>query len=74
MCGTIEWVAFDGLIVVGIILLTLWILSLVGVVHIATGNLQHIFVVLALVFVIAWVFTRFCYGGRRYFGGRRSIV
>ncbi|KAG0035758.1 hypothetical protein BGZ81_000051 [Podila clonocystis] len=74
MCGTIEWVAFDGLIVVGLILLVLWILSLLGVIHIATGGLQHIFVILAIVFVIAWVFTRFCYGSRRYVGGRRSIV
>ncbi|KAF9382943.1 hypothetical protein CPB97_006853 [Podila verticillata] len=74
MCGTIEWVAFDGLIVVGIILLIIWILSLVGVVHIATGGLQHIFIILAVVFVIAWVFTRFFYGRRLYVGGRRSIV
>jgi hypothetical protein len=40
----------------------------------ATGGLEHIFVILAIVFVIAWVFIRFYYGRGRYIGGRRSIV
>ncbi|KAG0201507.1 hypothetical protein BGX28_005693 [Mortierella sp. GBA30] len=69
MCGTIEFVAFDGLIVVGVILLVVWILALSGVVTIGTGPLEHIFIVLAVIFIVAWIFTRFCYGGRGRCGG-----
>jgi predicted membrane channel-forming protein YqfA (hemolysin III family) len=34
MCGTIEFIAFDGLIIVGVILLVVWILALCGIVTI----------------------------------------
>ncbi|KAF9155186.1 hypothetical protein BG015_010768 [Linnemannia schmuckeri] len=76
MCGTIEFIAFDGLIIVGVILLVVWILALCGIFTIGTGALQHIFIILAVIFIIAWIFTRFCYGGRRRVGGygRRTIV
>ncbi|KAF9986945.1 hypothetical protein BGZ75_001225 [Mortierella antarctica] len=61
----------DGLIVVGLILLVIWILGLANVIHIgSTSGLKHIFVVLAAVFIIAWIFTRCCRGRRR--GGRRG--
>ncbi|KAF9287822.1 hypothetical protein BKA57DRAFT_465511 [Linnemannia elongata] len=72
MCGTIAVVAWDGLIVVGIILLILWILSLANVIHIQTRGLEHIFIALAVVFIIAWIFCRFCYHRRR--GGRTVVV
>ncbi|KAK3814702.1 MAG: hypothetical protein JOS17DRAFT_795284 [Linnemannia elongata] len=62
MCGTIAVVAWDGLIIVGIILLILWILSLTNVIHIQTA---------AVVFIIAWIFCRFCYHRRR---GRTVVV
>ncbi|KAF9913235.1 hypothetical protein BX616_010120 [Lobosporangium transversale] len=66
MCGTIEWVAWDGLIIVGLILLIIWILGLANVIHIGnTSGLKHIFIALAVVFIIAWLFTRCCYGRRR---------
>ncbi|KAG0055449.1 hypothetical protein BGZ83_008591 [Gryganskiella cystojenkinii] len=74
MCGAIELLAWDGLVIVGAILLILWILALVGVIHIATGGLEYIFLVLALIFIIAWIFTRFCYGGRRCCGSRAVVV
>ncbi|KAI7816036.1 hypothetical protein BC939DRAFT_66498 [Gamsiella multidivaricata] len=74
MCSTIACVAWDGLVIVGLILLIIWILSLVNVIHVgSTAGLKHIFIVLAVVFIIAWIFTRFCYGRRRG-GGRRAIV
>ncbi|KAG9321519.1 hypothetical protein KVV02_001952 [Mortierella alpina] len=61
----------DGLVVVGLILLVIWILGLANVIHIgSTSGLKHIFVVLAAVFIIAWIFTRCCRGRRR--GGRRG--
>ncbi|KAG0041123.1 hypothetical protein BGZ83_002323 [Gryganskiella cystojenkinii] len=73
MCGTLECVAWDGLIIVGLILLIVWILGLAGVVSIgSTAGLKHIFIILAVIFIIAWIFTRFCYGRRRY--GRRGGV
>ncbi|KAF9211872.1 hypothetical protein CPC16_008497 [Podila verticillata] len=72
MCGTIACVAWDGLIIVGLILLVLWILALADVIHVATGGLKHIFIVLAVIFIIAWIFTRFCYGRRRH--GRGGVV
>ncbi|KAF8964447.1 hypothetical protein BGZ46_000786 [Entomortierella lignicola] len=66
MCGTIECVAWDGLVVVGIILLIIWILGMAGAIHIGdTSGLKHIFIVLAVIFVIAWIFTRCCCGRRR---------
>lgn len=34
MCGTIACVAWDGLIIVGLILLVLWILAITDVLHI----------------------------------------
>ncbi|KAK3842394.1 MAG: hypothetical protein J3R72DRAFT_442954 [Linnemannia gamsii] len=76
MCGIIEVVAWDGLIIVGLILLVLWILSLANVIHIQTAGLEHIFIALAVVFIVAWIFVRFCYrrrccGGR---GGRTVVV
>jgi hypothetical protein len=62
------------LIIVGLILLIVWIHGLAGVVTIgSTSGLKHIFIILAVVFIIAWIFCRFCYGRRR--GGRgRSLV
>ncbi|ORZ04081.1 hypothetical protein BCR41DRAFT_426105 [Lobosporangium transversale] len=74
MCSTIEFVAFDALIVVGVILLIVWILALCGIFTIGTGPLEHLFIVLAIIFIIAWLFTRFYYGGRRWGYGRRTIV
>ncbi|KAF9920740.1 hypothetical protein FBU30_009348 [Linnemannia zychae] len=75
MCGTIEFIAFDGLIIVGVILLVVWILAICGVVTIGTGALEHIFIILAVIFIIAWIFTRFCYGRRRLGGyGHRTII
>ncbi|KAG0041732.1 hypothetical protein BGZ83_001394 [Gryganskiella cystojenkinii] len=76
MCGTIKCVAWDGLVVVGLILLIIWILGLAGVVHIGnTSGLKHIFIVLAVVFIIAWIFTRCCCGSRRRGrGGGAAIV
>ncbi|KAF9538138.1 hypothetical protein EC957_007213 [Mortierella hygrophila] len=74
MCGTIQFIAFDGFIIVAVILLIVWILALCGIVTIGTGALQHILIIFAVIFIIAWIFTRFCYGGRRRVGGRRSIV
>ncbi|KAG0317626.1 hypothetical protein BGZ99_006197 [Dissophora globulifera] len=75
MCGAIELVALDGLIIVGVILLIVWILALAGVFTVGTGPLEHIFIVLAVIFIIAWIFTRFCYGrGRTGYGGRRILV
>ncbi|KAG0016540.1 hypothetical protein BGZ82_001025 [Podila clonocystis] len=73
MCGTIACVAWDGLIIVGLILLVIWILALLDVVHIANGGLKHIFIILAVIFIIAWIFTRCCYGRRRH-GRGRAIV
>ncbi|KAF9187989.1 hypothetical protein BGZ51_000924 [Haplosporangium sp. Z 767] len=65
MCGTIEWVAWDGLVIVGLILLIIWILGLAGVIHVgSTAGLKHIFIILAVIFIIAWIFTRFCYRRR----------
>ncbi|KAF9148867.1 hypothetical protein BG015_009384 [Linnemannia schmuckeri] len=64
MCGTIECVAWDGLVIVGLILLIIWILGMANVIHVGnTTGLKHIFIVLAVVFIIAWIFTRCC--GRR---------
>ncbi|GJJ68977.1 hypothetical protein EMPS_01323 [Entomortierella parvispora] len=75
MCGAIECIAWDGLVVVGIILLIIWILGMAGVVHIGdTAGLKHIFVVLAAIFIIAWIFTRCCCGGRRRAGRRGGAV
>ncbi|KAF9134603.1 hypothetical protein BGX30_011819 [Mortierella sp. GBA39] len=66
MCGAIECVAWDGLIVVGLILLIIWILGMANVIHIGnTSGLKHIFIILAIVFIIAWIFTRCCCGRRR---------
>ncbi|KAG0311094.1 hypothetical protein BGZ99_010399 [Dissophora globulifera] len=74
MCGTIECVAWDGLIIVGLILLIVWILGVAGVVTIgSTSGLKHIFIVLAIIFIIAWIFTRCCYGRRRR-GTRGGVV
>ncbi|KAF9204531.1 hypothetical protein BGZ59_000990 [Podila verticillata] len=72
MCGTIELVAFDGLIVVGVILFILWILALTNVIYIQRAGLEYIFLVLAIIFVIAWVFVRCCHGSRRV--GRSAVV
>ncbi|KAF9167016.1 hypothetical protein DFQ26_006151 [Actinomortierella ambigua] len=69
MCGTIELVAWDGLIVVGVILLVLYILSLVDIIHIQTAGLKHLFLVFLIIFLIAWIFMRCCYGRRRRRGG-----
>ncbi|GJJ71341.1 hypothetical protein EMPS_03691 [Entomortierella parvispora] len=75
MCGTIECIAWDGLIIVGFILLIVWILGLAGVITIgSTAGLKHIFIVLAVVFIIAWIFTRFCCGGRRRYGRRGGAI
>ncbi|KAI1318594.1 hypothetical protein EDD11_006285 [Mortierella claussenii] len=75
MCGTIECVAWDGLIVVGLILLIVWILGLAGVITIgSTAGLKHIFIVLAVIFIIAWIFTRCCYGRRRGVRGGGVVV
>ncbi|KAI8595435.1 hypothetical protein EDD21DRAFT_448628 [Dissophora ornata] len=60
MCSTIQVVAYDGLIIVGLILLIVWVLAMVDVVHIQTHGLKHVFVILAAVFVIAWIFSRCC--------------
>lgn len=38
MCGTIACVAWDGLIIVGLILLVLWILALADVIHIGMST------------------------------------
>ncbi|KAI1314637.1 hypothetical protein EDD11_001936 [Mortierella claussenii] len=72
MCGFVELVAWDGLIVVGVILIIIWILALTNVIHIQTSGLEHIFIALAVVFIIAWIFTRFCYG--RHYGNRRRTT
>lgn len=48
----------DGLIIVGVILLILWILCLAGVIDFATSGFEHIFIVLATIFIIAWIFAR----------------
>ncbi|KAF9908175.1 hypothetical protein EC991_010196 [Linnemannia zychae] len=73
MCGTIACVAWDGLVIVGLILLIIWILSMANVIHVGnTAGLKHIFIVLAVVFIIAWIFTRCCGARRR--GTRRAIV
>ncbi|KAI8346696.1 hypothetical protein B0O80DRAFT_467505 [Mortierella sp. GBAus27b] len=70
MCGSIELAAWDGLIVVGLILLVLWILGLAGVIHVgSTSGLKHIFIALAVIFIVAWIFTRCCCGRRRARGG-----
>ncbi|RUS22733.1 hypothetical protein BC938DRAFT_475202 [Jimgerdemannia flammicorona] len=69
ICGTIEVVAWDLLVIVAIILLIVWILGLVGIYTIPTGGLFHIFIILAVIFLIAWIFVRCCY--RR---GRRSAA
>ncbi|KAF8925633.1 hypothetical protein BGZ58_000633 [Dissophora ornata] len=74
MCGTIECVAWDGLIVVALIFLIIWILGMAGVITIGdTSGLKHIFIVLAVIFIIAWIFTRCCYGRRRR-GNRGGVV
>ncbi|KAF9130376.1 hypothetical protein BGW39_003125 [Mortierella sp. 14UC] len=66
MCGTIECVAWDGLVIVGLILLIIWILGMANVIHVGnTAGLKHIFIILAVVFIIAWIFTRCCCGRRR---------
>ncbi|KAG0238662.1 hypothetical protein BGW41_008136 [Actinomortierella wolfii] len=65
MCGTIELVAWDGLIIVGVILLILYILALTDVIHVQTSGLKHLFLVFLIIFIIAWVFMRCCYGRRR---------
>ncbi|KAF8935401.1 hypothetical protein BGZ47_009970 [Haplosporangium gracile] len=71
MCGTIECVAWDGLVVVGLILLIIWILGMANVIHVGnTSGLKHIFIALAVIFIIAWIFTRCCCGRRR--GVRRG--
>ncbi|KAF9354694.1 hypothetical protein BGX34_010853 [Mortierella sp. NVP85] len=73
MCGTIEWVAWDGLVIVGLILLVIWILGLAGVIHVgSTAGLKHIFIILAVIFIVAWLFTRCCYHRRR--TTRRGVI
>lgn len=47
MCGTIACIAWDGLIIVGLILLVLWILALVDVLHIGMRT--------AYVSLLAWI-------------------
>ncbi|OZJ04456.1 hypothetical protein BZG36_02785 [Bifiguratus adelaidae] len=64
MCYGIEVVAWDCLLLVGVILLVVWILGLVGIYTIPTGGLFHIFIALAIIFIIAWLFVRCCYGRR----------
>ncbi|CAO3571913.1 unnamed protein product [Mortierella alpina] len=72
MCGTIACIAWDGLVIVGLILLILWILAITNVIHVgSTSGLKHIFIILAVIFIIAWVFTRCCYSRRR---RNRAIV
>ena len=39
MCGTIEFIAFDGLIIIGVLLLVAWILTLCGVVTVGKSSL-----------------------------------
>ncbi|GJJ71342.1 hypothetical protein EMPS_03692 [Entomortierella parvispora] len=65
MCLAIELVAYDGLMVIGLILLIVWILAMTDVIYIRTYGLEHIFVALAAVFIIAWIFTRCCCNRRR---------
>ncbi|KAF9956950.1 hypothetical protein BGZ72_002320 [Mortierella alpina] len=75
MCASLELAAWDGLVVVGLILLVIWILGLANVIHIGnTSGLKHIFIVLAVVFIIAWIFTRCCYGRRRGRRGGAAVV
>ncbi|KAF9084880.1 hypothetical protein BGX29_010714 [Mortierella sp. GBA35] len=72
MCGTIKCVAWDGLVIVGLIFLIVWILSMAGVITIgSTAGLKHIFIILAIIFIVAWIFTRCCGSRRR---GRRGEV
>ncbi|KAG9326027.1 hypothetical protein KVV02_000738 [Mortierella alpina] len=60
MCSSIEIAAYDGLVVVGLILFVVWILALTGVIYIKTYGLEHVFIALAVVFIIAWCCTRCC--------------
>ncbi|KAF9992207.1 hypothetical protein BGZ79_003379 [Entomortierella chlamydospora] len=75
MCGTIEYLAWDGLLIVGFILLVIWILGMAGVIHVGnTAGLKHIFIILAVIFIIAWIFTRCCCGRRRRTRGGVVVV
>ncbi|KAF9346737.1 hypothetical protein BGX26_001748 [Mortierella sp. AD094] len=76
MCGTIEYLAWDGLVIVGFILLVIWILGMAGAIHVgSTAGLKHIFLILAIIFIIAWIFARCCCGRRRRVrGGGATVV
>ncbi|KAL1916723.1 uncharacterized protein VTP21DRAFT_5427 [Calcarisporiella thermophila] len=63
MCTSIAFAAWDGLVVVALILFVVWILGLAHVYTIPTHGLVHVFIALAIIFVIAWIFMRCC--GRR---------
>ncbi|KAF9976670.1 hypothetical protein BGZ73_008067 [Actinomortierella ambigua] len=69
MLGTIELVAWDGLLIVGAILLICYILALTDIIHVKTSGLKHLFLVFLIVFIIAWIIMRCCYGRRRRRGG-----
>jgi hypothetical protein len=66
MCYGIEVIAWDLLVIVAIILFIVWILGIVHIYTIPTGGLFHIFIVLAAIFLIAWLFVRCCGCGGRY--------
>ena len=73
MCAGIEFVLWDILVVLAVILLILWILSLAGVILVNIGPILHIFIVLAIIFLVVWLVVRiFGYRGGRW--GRRTPV
>ena len=72
MCYSIETVLWDLLVIVAVVLLVLWILSLTGVILVNTGPVIHVFIALAILFAIVWLFVRFCY--KRPVGSRRQGI
>ncbi|KAJ3042127.1 hypothetical protein HK097_002114 [Rhizophlyctis rosea] len=65
MCYTVEFVLWDILVVLAVVLLILWILSLTHIIFVNLGPLLHIFLVVGILFLLVWLFIRCCRRGGR---------